>query len=75
VVTGHELKLTAVIWLQVNVEGVNWIIAAIIIDSDPGYSILLRRHWMASVGMRGNYKQGTYMIKGANRGLREVTKT
>jgi hypothetical protein len=53
---GHKLKLTAVVWLQVNVEGVNWIIIVIIIDGNPGYSILLRRHWMALVGMWGNYK-------------------
>lgn len=71
VATGYELKLSAVVWLQVSVENVTRIIAATVVEGDPGYSILLGRHWMASVSMLSNYKDGTYSIKEDNSRLQK----
>ncbi|KAH3057053.1 hypothetical protein KXW16_004976 [Aspergillus fumigatus] len=74
VATGHDFRLSAIVWLQLTIEGVTRIIAATVVDGDPGYSILLGRHWMSSVGLLGNYKHGTYTIEGSD-GTKEVTRT
>lgn len=74
VATGHDFWLSAIVWLQLTIEGVTQIIAAIVIDGDLGYSILLGRHWMLSVGLLGNYKYRMYTIEGSD-GTKEVTRT
>ncbi|KAH2013582.1 hypothetical protein KXV97_007366 [Aspergillus fumigatus] len=40
VATGHDFRLSAIVWLQLTIEGVSSIIAATVVDGDPGYSII-----------------------------------
>lgn len=61
--SGERARFSALVWLIVSIEGVQRVIAAVIVNGEPDYTLLLGRHWMSSVGLRGDYGDGTYTIR------------
>lgn len=54
--------MRAIMWILLSVSGANRIIAATVVPSNPGYSVLLGQHWMQSVSLHGDYRKGQYAI-------------
>ncbi|KAF4259317.1 hypothetical protein CNMCM8812_004496 [Aspergillus fumigatus] len=53
VATGHDFRLSAIVWLQLTIEGVSSIIAATVVDGDPGYSIIKVAEGLSAVLLAG----------------------
>ena len=60
---GGVVSFKGIAWLVVLVEGVSRVIAATVVDSVPGYSLLLGRHWMGLVSLKGDYENNAYTIR------------
>lgn len=79
---GQTSAFKALTWLMVSVAGTTRVICAMEVrGDDPGYTLLLGRHWMATVATLGNYKANTYTVEGNDKSrvqslvsLRKVTR-
>lgn len=57
---------------MLRVAGTLRTVAALVVDADPGYTILLGRHWMRSVKLQGDYYEGTYTLESDEGGRRQL---
>ncbi|GLI74770.1 hypothetical protein PoHVEF18_003018 [Penicillium ochrochloron] len=67
VADGHKSGISSLVWLQVTAgmesgsgRGVTRVVAAMVVDGEPSYQLLLGRHWMHTCDITGSYRLGTY---------------
>lgn len=64
--SGQVVHMTATVCLIVSIMGISKTIHATVVEGEPGYTILLGRHWMYEAGVEGNYRLGKYWIDKGN---------
>lgn len=73
--SGEKLSPQDCIWISVTLQGVTRVVAAIVVEGSPGYTILLSRHYLHQVEALGDYKAGTYSITNDKGGRIEVDRS
>ena len=53
-------------WLTVTLQGVTRVITAIVVDGDPGYTILLGQHFMYQISAMVDHDRGMYHMQDNN---------
>lgn len=62
VANGHCYQIRHIAYVNVIVGNSSQVIACVVMEGLPTYSIILGKHWMASVGTKRDYARGIYML-------------